>query len=46
MAVTTKMSVDVSGFTTGIRQAQNSVKTLDAELKKNEAQYKATGNSE
>lgn len=46
MAVTTKMSVDVSGFTTGIRQAQNSVKTLDAELKKSEAQYKATGNSE
>lgn len=46
MAVTTKMSVDVSGFTTGIRQAQSSVKTLDAELKKNEAQFKATGNSE
>lgn len=46
MAVTTKMSVDVSGFKTGIQQAQNSVKTLDAELKKNEAQFKATGNSE
>lgn len=46
MAVTTKMSVDVSGFTTGMRQAQSSVKTLDAELKKNEAQFKATGNSE
>ena len=46
MAVSVKMGVDVSGFRTGIQQAQNSVRTLDAELKKNEAQFKATGNSE
>ena len=46
MAVTTKMSVDVSGFKAGIQQAQNSVKTLDAELKRNEAQFKATGDKE
>ena len=46
MAVTTKMSVDVSGFKSGIQQAQNIVKTLDAELKRNEAQFKATGDKE
>ena len=46
MAVTTKMSVDVSGFKAGIQQAQNSVRTLDAELKRNEAQFKATGDKE
>lgn len=46
MAVTTKMNVDVSGFKAGIQQAQQSVKTLDAELKRNEAQYKATGDKQ
>ena len=46
MAVTTKMSVDVSGFKAGIQQAQQSVKTLDAELKRNEAQFKATGDKQ
>jgi hypothetical protein len=46
MAVTTKMSVDVSGFKSGIQQAQQSVKTLDAELKRNEAQFKQTGDRE
>ena len=46
MSVTTKMSVDVSGFKSGINAAQASVKTLDAALKKNEAQFKATGNAE
>lgn len=46
MAVTTKMNIDVSGFKAGIQQAQQSVKTLDAELKRNEAQFKATGDKE
>ena len=46
MSVTTKMSVDVSGFKRGMAEAQASVKTMDAALKKNEAQYKATGNAE
>ena len=46
MAVTTKMSVDVSGFKKGMAEAQASVKTMDAALKKNEAAYKATGNAE
>lgn len=46
MSVTTKMSVDVSGFKKGMAEAQASVKTMDAALKKNEAAYKATGNAE
>ena len=46
MAVTTKLNVDIGGFKTGMQEAQNSVKTLDAALKKNEAQFKATGNAE
>ena len=46
MAVTTKLSVDIGGFKSGMQEAQNSVKTLDAALKKNEAQFKATGNAE
>ena len=46
MAVTMKMGVDISGFQTGIDRAKQSVKTLDAELKRNEAQFKATGDKE
>lgn len=46
MAVTTRMEVDSSSFKSGIEQARNSLRTLDAELKKNEAQYKATGDAE
>ena len=42
----TKMSVDVSQFKSGMQQAQATVRALDAELKKNEAQFKATGNAE
>lgn len=41
-----KMGVDVTQFKQGLREAQASVKTLDAELKKNEAQFKATGDKE
>ena len=42
----TKMSVDVSQFKSGMQQAQATVRMLDAELKRNEAQFKATGNAE
>lgn len=41
-----KMGVDVTQFKQGMREAQAAVKTLDAELKKNEAQFKATGDKE
>ena len=43
---TVKMGVDVTQFKQGMRDAQNSVKTLDQELKRSEAQYKATGDKE
>ena len=36
----------ISQFKNAFNQAQQSVKTLDAELKKNEAAYKATGDKE
>lgn len=46
MAVSTKMTVDVSGFVQGMREAQAGARTLDQELKRNEAQFKATGDKE
>lgn len=46
MGVSTRMTADVSGLKKGISEAQQSVKTLDAELKRNEAQLKATGDKE
>ena len=46
MAISTTMTADVSGLKKGISEAQQSVKTLDAELKRNEAQLKATGDKE
>lgn len=45
--ISTRMSVSgLSQWRSSYQQAQQSVKTLDAELKKNEAQYKATGDKE
>ena len=46
MAATVKMGVDVSGFKSGMQQAQQSAKTLQAQMKANEAQFKATGDKE
>lgn len=46
MAVTEKITVDVSGLKKGISEAVASVKTIDAALKKNEAQFKSTGDAE
>ena len=46
MSVTTKLGVDVSGFTQGINAARASLKTMDAALKQNEAQLRATGDKE
>ena len=40
------MGVDVTQFKQGMREAQDSVKTLDAALKYNEKQMKASGNAE
>lgn len=41
-----KLSADVNGFRTAMRNAQQAVKSLDAELKLNAAQMKAGGNEE
>ena len=40
------LGVDVTSFKQGMREAQAEVKTLDQELKRNEAQLKATGDKE
>ena len=46
MAASTKMSVDISAFKQGMQEAAARVKTLDAEMKKAEAQFKSTGDAE
>ena len=46
MAVNIKFGVDISDFKSKMQQAQTSVKTMDAQLKANEAQFKATGNAQ
>ena len=46
MAASTKMSVDISAFKQGMQEATARVKTLDAEMKKAEAQFKNTGDAE
>lgn len=46
MAVNVKMGVDLSGFTSGIREGQGILKGLNAEMKATEAEFKATGNAE
>ena len=46
MSVSAKMSVDTSGFVNGMNQAATSIKTLNAQLKQNEAALKLTGNQE
>ena len=43
---TVKMGVDVTQFKQGMQQAQQSAKTLNAQMKANEAQFKATGDRE
>ena len=46
MAVNVKMGVDIGGFTAGIKQGQQILKGLNAEMKASEAEFKATGNAE
>lgn len=46
MSVTTKLEVEYSQFKKGMAEAQASVKTMDAELKLSEAQFKASGDAE
>ena len=43
---TIKMGVDVTQFKQGMQQAQQSAKTFQAQMKANEAQFKATGDKE
>ena len=46
MAVNVKMGVDLSSFSGGIREGQAILKSLNAEMKASEAEFKATGNAE
>ena len=46
MAVNVKMGVDLSAFTSGIREGQGILKGLNAEMKAAQAEFKATGNAE
>ena len=46
MAVNVTMGVDIGGFTAGIREGQQILKGLNAEMKASEAEFKATGNAE
>lgn len=46
MAVNVKMGVDIGSFKQGIREGQQILKSLDAEMKVTEAEFKATGNAE
>ena len=46
MAVNVKLGVDLSQFTSGIREGQSIMKGLNAEMKAAEAEFKATGNAE
>ena len=41
-----KLDVDISGLQSGISIATSQLKTLNAQMKANEAEFKATGNSE
>lgn len=43
---TIKMGIDVTQFKQGMQQAQQSAKTFQAQMKANEAQFKATGDRE
>ena len=46
MAVNMKLDVDIGSFTSGIRQSQQILKGLNADMKAAEAEFKATGNAE
>jgi len=46
MAVNVKMGVDIGAFKSGIREGQQILKSLNAEMKATDAEFKATGNAE
>ena len=46
MAANVKMGADIGSFKQGLQQAKNEVRTLDQEMKKIDATFKATGNAE
>ena len=46
MAVNVKLGVDLGGFTSGIKEGQQILKGLNAEMKATEAEFAATGNAE
>ena len=46
MAVNVKLGVDIGAFKSGIKDGQNILKGLNAEMKAADAEFKATGNAE
>ena len=46
MAANVKMGADIGSFKQGIQQAKSEVRTLDQEMKRIDATFKATGNAE
>lgn len=46
MSVNVKMGAEISGFVNGVRDSQNVMKGLNAEMKAAEAEFKATGDAE
>ena len=46
MAVNVKMGVDIGGFASGIKEGQQILRGLNAEMKASDAAFKATGNAE
>lgn len=46
MPANVKMGADIGSFKQGLQQAKNEVRTLDQEMKKIDATFKATGNAE
>ena len=46
MAVNVKMGVDLGNFKSNVREAQNEIKTLNANMELVEATFEATGNAE
>ena len=46
MALSAELNIEIGGFVSGIKQGQQVLKGLNAEMKASEAEFKATGNAE
>ena len=46
MAINAKIGADLSAFNANIKQGQTILRSLNAEMKATDAEFKATGNSE